>query len=113
MILRPPRSTLFPYTTLFRSVIALAVSLFELLNAFREPYLFRGLRNLVDGDFHRRQRRPFKFSMNIDISALCQAGDRPQMANFFDLFVTSEARGLSAKIFLRAIICSKTERLMP
>src|SRR3712207_7135091 len=32
MIRRPPRSTLFPYTTLFRSVYSLGVVLYELLS---------------------------------------------------------------------------------
>src|SRR2546425_7421936 len=35
MIRRPPRSTLFPYTTLFRSVVA---DVFEFLRAGAEPY---------------------------------------------------------------------------
>src|SRR5260370_21745108 len=35
MIRRPPRSTLFPYTTLFRSVSAIALSL--IMNLFTEP----------------------------------------------------------------------------
>src|SRR2546430_9043320 len=30
MIRRPPRSTLFPYTTLFRSVVALGLALFQI-----------------------------------------------------------------------------------
>src|SRR3712207_8961114 len=37
MILRPPRSTLFPYTTLFRSVPALAAS--TLAERLEERYL--------------------------------------------------------------------------
>src|SRR3989449_3074104 len=38
MIRRPPRSTLFPYTTLFRSMVLveLAVALFEVLFLYRE-----------------------------------------------------------------------------
>src|SRR5256886_11216064 len=38
MIRRPPRSTLFPYTTLFRSRIAEACA-----TAFKEPILYDGL----------------------------------------------------------------------
>src|SRR2546429_5629077 len=33
MIRRPPRSTLFPYTTLFRSSVTITVKLFVALNA--------------------------------------------------------------------------------
>src|SRR3712207_8791629 len=36
MIRRPPRSTLFPYTTLFRSVPRLDVSQNEILGLFRD-----------------------------------------------------------------------------
>src|SRR5258708_30073829 len=36
MIRRPPRSTLFPYTTLFRSVLSLALSTFAGFLATRE-----------------------------------------------------------------------------
>src|SRR5688572_31392184 len=68
MILRPPRSTLFPYTTLFRSLLGL---LFIAEDA-DHPYL--GLRAIlgleclrqflvgdfqpVSGQFSQRQRRP-------------------------------------------------------
>src|SRR2546430_15742005 len=50
MIRRPPRSTLFPYTTLFRSTVFKAASQFAALNfllagvlvesAFRDPEIF-------------------------------------------------------------------------
>src|SRR2546427_3887892 len=38
MIRRPPRSTLFPYTTLFRSTIALAGDLAALVRADTVPF---------------------------------------------------------------------------
>src|SRR2546422_5861844 len=50
MIRRPPRSTLFPYTTLFRSGIALLSSGISTLNQYLE-------RNL-DGLMRRTQDRP-------------------------------------------------------
>src|SRR3712207_8334949 len=37
MIRRPPRSTLFPYTTLFRSAAASAVTLGMIVTMFPEP----------------------------------------------------------------------------
>src|SRR2546427_8450084 len=46
MIRRPPRSTLFPYTTLFRSLLALAASSADLL--FRV--------NMTRVQAHQRQR---------------------------------------------------------
>src|SRR3712207_9238561 len=42
MIRRPPRSTLFPYTTLFRSAVALHRAAY-LLYTHREPLARRGL----------------------------------------------------------------------
>src|SRR2546426_12329842 len=36
MIRRPPRSTLFPYTTLFRSFIGLLGTVLGIIDAFRE-----------------------------------------------------------------------------
>src|SRR2546430_9620286 len=41
MIRRPPRSTLFPYTTLFRSVRAMALSIFEEWRLARDAVSFR------------------------------------------------------------------------
>src|SRR6266699_1782539 len=38
MIRRPPRSTLFPYTTLFRSPRAADLSRFHLIRLFRQRY---------------------------------------------------------------------------
>src|SRR3712207_8914029 len=37
MIRRPPRSTLFPYTTLFRSVVHVAGELRDLMGAMQAP----------------------------------------------------------------------------
>src|SRR5258708_29801870 len=37
MIRRPPRSTLFPYTTLFRSLLAAPATLGQVLNQHEEP----------------------------------------------------------------------------
>src|SRR2546426_10069829 len=48
MIRRPPRSTLFPYTTLFRSVFNLAAQLgLELTQAEREQILRQGPKSLA------------------------------------------------------------------
>src|SRR5258708_28721448 len=38
MIRRPPRSTLFPYTTLFRSALCLSASASSLLPRFTNPW---------------------------------------------------------------------------
>src|SRR5690606_41390627 len=47
MLLRPPRSTLFPYTTLFRSVFALKPLLEEWLT-FRRTTVTRRLQHRLD-----------------------------------------------------------------
>src|SRR3712207_8319871 len=58
MIRRPPRSTLFPYTTLFRSVEDVRVSLLDLVqehDAVRSPaHSFRQLARLLVADVARR-----------------------------------------------------------
>src|SRR5256885_9044814 len=41
MIRRPPRSTLFPYTTLFRSKLGLAIVLGESPFRFKEFFIFK------------------------------------------------------------------------
>src|SRR2546426_6796201 len=47
MIRRPPRSTLFPYTTLFRSLL------------YRSPWLYLGNRRIaLMGAYRRPQHRP-------------------------------------------------------
>src|SRR2546427_3290877 len=46
MIRRPPRSTLFPYTTLFRSVVGQAVGFFEVLRREEKSCALR--RELLD-----------------------------------------------------------------
>src|SRR3712207_8434472 len=54
MIRRPPRSTLFPYTTLFRSKVL------EVAHKLRDDIVAKGVRVKVDD---RDQHRPgFKFS---------------------------------------------------
>src|SRR3712207_7177442 len=45
MIRRPPRSTLFPYTTLFRSEAAYGVAAWRLLDGIEET----SVREMVDG----------------------------------------------------------------
>src|SRR5258706_1799440 len=48
MIRRPPRSTLFPYTTLFRSelIVAIGDQHGSVLVAIHEPYLLAGVQRL-------------------------------------------------------------------
>src|SRR5258707_1494310 len=55
MIRRPPRSTLFPYTTLFRSLLASKRSFFKLLKSLlsqNQPGLFAGIRPLKRSEEH-------------------------------------------------------------
>src|SRR2546430_13728220 len=69
MIRRPPRSTLFPYTTLFRSELAQRVAqLLELL----------GVRRVQPGEHHRRCRgtRATAARRGGPRRAPCRRGDR-------------------------------------
>src|SRR3712207_9017458 len=63
MIRRPPRSTLFPYTTLFRSVVSkinnlLSISLFFLKDSYKQKNLS-----------HREVRKVFVYPLIIHIYA--------------------------------------------
>src|SRR6185369_10527159 len=54
MIRRPPRSTLFPYTTLFRSILASQVKDFEVYDF---PFMFANAKEadtVVDGPFGQK-----------------------------------------------------------
>src|SRR2546426_5935395 len=53
MIRRPPRSTLFPYTTLFRSTGAANGANAEI---FSPPYLFKGARPTINSEERRSPR---------------------------------------------------------
>src|SRR3712207_8971940 len=57
MIRRPPRSTLFPYTTLFRSLLELDVNGFRMADEYRDTHaggsqLDLGIEDLLGFDHH-------------------------------------------------------------
>src|SRR5256885_3775259 len=54
MIRRPPRSTLFPYTTLFRSLLLIGAFLNRAY--LREVLLFRGAARRGEGDGEKNSR---------------------------------------------------------
>src|SRR5690242_20976884 len=67
MIRRPPRSTLFPYTTLFRSESLEARELFGLsFRRARDVLGARGLLAAPDMPFTRKVRRPPGFELQQD-----------------------------------------------
>src|SRR3712207_8608005 len=74
MIRRPPRSTLFPYTTLFRSVLVVfdpeVVSYDQLLNVFWEAHdPTQGMRQGNDVD--RKSTRLNSSHANISYAVFC------------------------------------------
>src|SRR3712207_8661778 len=59
MIRRPPRSTLFPYTTLFRSYVDRDLGMAELLERGHDPEVVARVLRLIDtAEFKRRQSAP-------------------------------------------------------
>src|SRR3712207_8152789 len=59
MIRRPPRSTLFPYTTLFRSALELAAMTLEARDERENAAFHRGIaRKLADARGREVKRRP-------------------------------------------------------
>src|SRR5437660_7859003 len=65
MIRRPPRSTLFPYTTLFRSISGMALLILALLQRI---FLMSSLMLLLD-DIRRSEER---FSRNAETDLVCR-----------------------------------------
>src|SRR2546427_7313026 len=72
MIRRPPRSTLFPYTTLFRSVFILIMVAFDFL-AFGiiAPVLPDLIRHFERGDLDRKSTRLNSSHSQISYAVFC------------------------------------------
>src|SRR3712207_7943490 len=74
MIRRPPRSTLFPYTTLFRSYVDRDLGMVELLERGHDPEVVARVLRLVDtAEFKRRQSAP---GTKISLKAFGRDRDR-------------------------------------
>src|SRR3989442_3480708 len=80
MIRRPPRSTLFPYTTLFRSLVSLYRSLFEekekrrVRSAFGQylsPEVIRRLRYWPKAERDRKSTRLNSSHVRISYAVFC------------------------------------------
>src|SRR5947209_13474854 len=71
MIRRPPRSTLFPYTTLFRSEVDLALDAEDEDALRRSSGLLCGLRLLDGGDRDRKSTRLNSSHANISYAVFC------------------------------------------
>src|SRR5438094_5537802 len=66
MIRRPPRSTLFPYTTLFRSAIDSTVDIFTFYVPHRHVYGEQRIKFMKDG------RSEERFSRNAETDLVCR-----------------------------------------
>src|SRR2546425_7920651 len=66
MIRRPPRSTLFPYTTLFRSIVAHSMGGSEAFRlAYRRPDLVRGMISIEGGPTEAAVTPAFKRALKF------------------------------------------------
>src|SRR5436309_12031342 len=72
MIRRPPRSTLFPYTTLFRSVLAAQPVTTNLLKFMRASIKMIGVSNLQSFIEARINRSEERFSRNAETDLVCR-----------------------------------------
>src|SRR5438874_7712611 len=70
MILRPPRSTLFPYTTLFRSLLVLILLLMPTLNFLPVWFALSLLRFRLPSK--RTKRSEERFSRNAETDLVCR-----------------------------------------
>src|SRR3989442_4942826 len=68
MIRRPPRSTLFPYTTLFRSVSPLALRLLSLVPSYAELSPNNGLHIITEGRLTRGNFKTDRKSTRLNSS---------------------------------------------
>src|SRR5438874_5813389 len=66
MIRRPPRSTLFPYTTLFRSLHRRA-DMEDQVNAAHRPLHCLGVAEVADDDFHRSEEHTSELQSRRDL----------------------------------------------
>src|SRR3712207_7968077 len=94
MIRRPPRSTLFPYTTLFRSIGSSAIKLVELRERKGEFSLQRlGVEPLspeaiVDGSIDRKSTRLNSSHANISYAVFCLKKKKiMSTSNFHTLYI--------------------------
>src|SRR5438270_7864632 len=78
MIRRPPRSTLFPYTTLFRSsplrrglAIDSTVDIFTFYVPHRHVYGEQWIKFMKDGERHKK-RSEERFSRNAETDLVCR-----------------------------------------
>src|SRR5947208_9902433 len=77
MIPRPPRSTLFPYTTLFRSHTPTAISIFVCLSMVQLMAVFISMRCTLCGHFLQvaltlLRRSEERFSRNAETDLVCR-----------------------------------------
>src|SRR3712207_7752953 len=74
MIRRPPRSTLFPYTTLFRSLYSLRTRLSAAYKAIHALLMRHGCRDFVSGkgfELDRKSTRLNSSHANISYAVFC------------------------------------------
>src|SRR3712207_7432892 len=84
MIRRPPRSTLFPYTTLFRSLMGAALVLLErLLFPASGPLRLLALAALVGGGADRKSTRLNSSHANISYAVFCLKKKKRIMSQFY------------------------------
>src|SRR5438874_12180905 len=99
MILRPPRSTLFPYTTLFRSDGVDVGETHELLDLDRPAPLGSDRHELVVGDGHEVARRHLEAPH--DVLALDRPGRRARFGQ--TRFVVALGLGLESILRCRRL----------
>src|SRR3712207_7521951 len=101
MIRRPPRSTLFPYTTLFRSLVELLGELGVLLGQFVElvldlllvaeqfdEFVAEGVLHLVELD--RKSTRLNSSHANISYAVFCLKKKKKTTSHYRDCLLTSD-----------------------
>src|SRR5260221_6676114 len=71
MIRRPPRSTLFPYTTLFRSLVSAWAPRAPFIWTFLPPFVIWGVEKIANGGKDRKSTRLNSSHTVISYAVFC------------------------------------------
>src|SRR2546422_1017947 len=109
MIRRPPRSTLFPYTTLFRSLVAFTALHQGATAAWLGglPYLLIAIRRASSPDFARQLSARFSQLALLSVAVLASAGLALSFAyvgSFDALYGTSYGAMVATKVLLFGLL---------
>src|SRR2546427_9032189 len=91
MIRRPPRSTLFPYTTLFRSLVDLTEIRLEVESSHAPPVLHDGLHAAQEAKLDRKSTRLNSSHSQISYAVFCLKKKKIALSAHVDRLVATSS----------------------